>query len=973
MILIDIFARSYEKYCAMKHLCIIYLSMVMLTTQAAAAQDLRTFTLDNGFTVILAEDHSEPKVFGAVAVKVGSKNDPEGHTGTAHYFEHLMFKGTDRIGTVDYEKEKPHLDKIEALYDELAAVGENEAGRNDILKRINELSVNAGRYAIPGEVDQLLRKYGGTDINAYTHYDHTVYYNVFSPGHLEKWLTIYAERFRNPVFRMFQAELETVYEERNMYADMMGSKALEDLLQRIIRKHPYRNPIIGTVKDLKTPSISKMREFYERYYVAGNMALVLAGDFDSRKIMPYITAAFGKHPPGNAPEFPLNSYRENPFNGREFYSARYIPMKAGLICYRGLPAVHPDKVALDYCMEILSNKSKTGLLDRLRNENKVLMSMCEHLSLNDMGAIAILFVPTIFGKLTKTEKEVTSIINRLKSGDFDDEFFDALKISFVKENARISENKSKFGNLLVTLFSKGMSWDEYLAETKKYQTVTKREVVEAANRYFTEDRFVFYNKPGLSGKAEKIKKPEYVPLPAGNADLQSDFAMELAKKKDVQYSPVFVDFGEDFKYGDLKKNVHLVTGKNPLNNIFTVTFRFDTGTNGNKVAGLIPEHFSELGTKSRTLAEFRSAMQKLGASCAVSTGKTAMVVAVDGFDENFAETMKLTNDFITNVAPDDTQMSKLLQDLKERNKMERKDFNTLASAHYNYVVLGNHSEHLNRVSMKEARKLKSSDIVNVFKHARTFETTITYTGRLSFAEVKSVILAAMDFPEKVNEADKAFFEIREYKSDLVSVFDYKKANQTISYVYVPGKVGDKTDLLAGAFFNSYFGEGMSSIIFREVRELRSLSYLARANYFFPDRRFASCKGFLRGQISTQADKTVEAVQLVDSLVKRMPQQPELMANIREAFKESINNSLPGFRDLPYYGYSLVRQGYDRDFRRIQYENIDNFDMQTINGFYDKFIRGRPTVHILSGNQAKMKTDKLNAKIQKVTIKDILTE
>jgi predicted Zn-dependent peptidase len=945
----------------------------MLTTQTAAAQDLRTFTLDNGLTVILAEDHSEPKVFGAVAVKVGSKNDPEGYTGMAHYFEHMMFKGTDRIGTVDYRKEKIYLDKIELLYDELAAAGEIEARRNDILKQINDLSIEAAQYAIPGEVDRMLRKYGGTEINAYTHYDHTVYHNVFSPGHTEKWLAVYAERFRNPVFRMFQAELETVYEERNMYADMMGSKALEDLLQRIIRRHPYRNPITGTVKDLKTPSISKMREFCKRYYVAGNMALVLAGDFDSQKIEPLINATFGKLPPGTAPEFPVESFREDPFDGREFYSARYIPVKAGLICYRGLPAVHPDKVALDYCMAILSNRSKTGLLDRLRNENRVLMSMCEHLSLNDMGAIVVLFVPTIFGKLTKTENEVMSIINRLKSGDFDDGLFDALKTSFVKENARISENKSTFGNLLVSLFSKGMSWDEYVAETEKYQTVTKREIVEAANRYFTEDRFVFFNKPGLSGKAEKIKKPEYASLPAGNTGLQSEFALELSKMKTVPYSPVFVDFDRDFKYGDLKKNVHLVTGKNPLNNVFTVTFRFDTGTNGNRLTGLIPEHFNELGTGSRTLAEFRSAMQKLGASYDMSTGKTATVMTVEGFDENFAETMKLTNDFLSNVTPDEAQMPKLLQDLKERNKMERKDFNTLASAHYNYVILGEHSEYLNRVSIREARKLKSSDIVNIFKRVRSFETTVTYTGRLTFDEVKRTILAEIEFPEKVNGADSAFFEIRKYESDLVSVLDCKKANQTISYVYVPGEAGDRTDVVAGAFFNSYFGEGMSSIIFREVRELRSLSYLARANYFLPDRRFASYSGFLRGHISTQADKTVEAVQLVDNLVKQMPIQPELMDNIREAFKESINNSLPGFRDLPYYGYSLIRQGYEKDLRRIQYENIDRFDINTVNRFYNKFVRGRPAVHILSGNQAKMETEKLHARIQKVRIKDILTE
>ncbi|MDR1594705.1 MAG: insulinase family protein [Prevotellaceae bacterium] len=943
----------------------------MTITQQTISQTVKTIKLDNGFTVILAEDHSEPKIHGAVVTRAGSKNDPEGTTGMAHYFEHIMFKGTDKIGTVDYEKEKPYLDQIATLYDELATVSDDEAKRNEILKKINDLSIAANEYAIPGEVDKLLKKHGGTKINAYTSYDHTVYYNSFPPNQLEKWLKIYSERFRNPVFRMFQAELETVYEERNMYADRMGSKAIEDLFKSVVKKHPYRNPIIGTVKDLKTPSINKMTKFYKEYYVAGNMGLILVGDFVADEVIPYIKETFGILPAGKAPEFPADKYREDPFKVREFYSGRYIPIKAGIVCYRSIPAGHPDEIALNYCLSILSNESQTGLLDRLRVDNKLMLSMAQQLSLNDMGAIVVVFVPKLMRSLKKAEAETMNVISQLKSGNFSDELVEALRISFVKDKARIMENKEDFGNLLVSLFSCGKSWDEYVAATNKYQTITKQDIVDAANKYFIDNRLVFYNKTGFSGKAEKIKKPPYKALTSKNIDKQSVFADELDQFETKPQAPSFVDFEKDFRYGDLQKNVHLVTGNNPVNDVFTLKIKFDYGKNKDKLVELIPEHFNELGTKSKTVGEFRSAMQKLGASYYFTSSRTSVVLHVDGFDANFDETMSLLNDYLLNIKADDAQMTKMFQSIKERNKIEQKDHTILAEAHLNYVIMGEHSPYINRVSLKEVKKLKSEDIVNSFRKAQNHETTITYVGKIAFDKVKETVGNRIKFHENVQPADKSFFEIRDYDSDMISLFDYKKANQTHTLFYVPGKAGNENDILMTAFFNQYFGEGMSSIMFHEIRELRSLSYSASARYSFPSRIYPGFKGFMYGVLATQADKTVEAVVLAYSLVKQFPRKPELTEVLKKSFKESINTSRPSFREIPSYGYSLVEQGYSEDLRKTRYDSINLFNMESIGKFHEDFIKGRPVIFILTGNESKMSLDKLNIRKQKVNLKDII--
>jgi predicted Zn-dependent peptidase len=945
----------------------------MTVTQQLIAQDVKTFVLNNGFTVILVEDHSDPTIHGAIVTKAGSKNDPEGTTGMAHYFEHIMFKGTDKIGTMDYEKEKPYLEQIATLYDELAAVGNDESKRNTLLKKINELSIAANEYSIPGEVDRLLKKYGGTKINAYTSYDHTVYHNTFSPNHIDKWLTIYAERFHNPVFRMFQAELETIYEERNMYADRMGAKAIEDVSKNVFKRHPYRNPIIGTVKDLKTPSINKMMEFYKQYYVAGNMGLVLIGDFVPNEVLPMIRTKFASLPSGKAPVFPTEKYKEDPFRGREFYSGRYIPIKAGIACFRGVPVGHDDEIALDYCLNILSNESQTGLLDRLRIDNRLMFATAQSLSLNDMGVIVVAFVPRLLHSLKKAEVETMNVVEKLKTGDFSDELIEALRLSFAKENAQIIEDKEMFGRLLISLFSCGKSWKNYLDDSKRYQSLTKREIVEVANKYFIDNRLVFYNKTGFASKAEKIKKPPYQALPSKNTDKQSAFADQLERTESKTYVPSFIEFGKDFHYEDLQDNVHLVVGNNPINDIFTLKIQFDYGKNCDKLVELIPEHFNELGVETKTVDKLRMEMQKLCASYYFSASRTTLTLHVDGLDRYFDETMELINDYIVNIKPDESQMSKIVNSIKDRNRIGRKDHLALADAHVNYVTFGEHSHWINRVSIKEAKKTKSEDIVNAFRRARNHETTITCVSRLRHGKVKKIIQQHLRFPYAVQPAEKSFFDVLDYDSTFISSYNDPKANQTQITFYVPGTAGDTIDILTAAIFNQYFGEGMTSIMFHEIRELRSLSYSASAKYSFPNRKYATFKGCLVGRLSTQADKTVEAIEIIDSLLKHLPQKPKLIDELKCAFQESINNSRPVFREIPAYGYSLIRQGYNEDFRKIQYRNIDLFTMESINRFHSEFIDRRPVIYILTGNESKMGLDRLSIPTRHVTRKNILTE
>ena len=236
-----------------------FVLVTVITSVAAYAQlEVKELKLSNGMTVWLNEDHSQPKVFGAVVVKAGAKDCP--NTGIAHYFEHIMFKGTDRIGTTDYAAEKPWLDSISAQYDLLSQT-KDEAIRTRIQKHINELSIKAADYVIPNEYSRLISKYGGSSLNAGTGQDLTYYHNSFLPQFMEQWCWLNSERLMTPVFRGFQGELENVYEEKNRAADDMGD-VQDKIFKAVFKTQPYAYPVLGSTENLKNPRLSDMAAFF---------------------------------------------------------------------------------------------------------------------------------------------------------------------------------------------------------------------------------------------------------------------------------------------------------------------------------------------------------------------------------------------------------------------------------------------------------------------------------------------------------------------------------------------------------------------------------------------------------------------------------------------------------------------------------------------------------------------------------------
>ena len=250
-------------------------------------------TLDNGLKIYMTVNKETPRIQTLIAVRVGSKNDPHETTGLSHYLEHLMFKGTEQFGTSDYQAEKPLLDSIRTLF-EVYRTKTDPAEREDIYHRIDSISYEASRIAIPNEYDKLMSIIGADGTNAFTSNDMTVYTEDIPANQVDNWARIQADRFIHPVIRGFHTELEAVYEEKNMSLTEDDSKAMEAIDSVLFAHHPYGlQTTLGTQEHLKNPSIINIENHRSNFYVPNNIAICASGDFDPDEFVATVEKYFG--------------------------------------------------------------------------------------------------------------------------------------------------------------------------------------------------------------------------------------------------------------------------------------------------------------------------------------------------------------------------------------------------------------------------------------------------------------------------------------------------------------------------------------------------------------------------------------------------------------------------------------------------------------------------------------------------------
>ena len=916
----------------------VFVLLAVLTSLCVNAQlQVKEFKLNNGMTVWLNEDHSQPKVFGAVVVKAGAKDCP--NTGIAHYFEHIMFKGTDRIGTTDYQAEKPWLDSISAQYDLLSQT-RDEAERTKIQLHINELSLKAADYMIPNEFNRLISKYGGSGLNAGTSYDLTFYHNVFMPQFIEHWCWLNSERLMTPVYRGFQGELENVYEEKNRSSDEMTGDLTEKLFGYIFKTQPYAYPVIGSTENLKNPRLSDMAAFFKKYYVASNMCLVLCGDITpDSTLTALLEQTFGRVQTGPVPE---RGYSPMPdIKAGENYEIKLpIPLiGAEALIYKAPTDFEPDANALDLVNKLLSN-GKAGLLDSLVNEHKLMMAGAESVSFDDAAGTGVIIIPKLLGKMKTAEERVMEQLQKVMNGDFSDEQLEALKRELVMEAQQELETINSRAQILVMIFPKGKTWQDVLDKMEGIKKVTKADVVAAAKKYYGANYITLSKKYGTPDK-ETIKQPGYQPIAPKNMDAKSAFAQQLEQIPVKEVTVKTVDFEKDVTRQQLNDHVTLYYKENPINDIFTFTLRYQDGTLHTPKLEVLAPYLSALGTDSLKKQQLEQAFQRIGTTMEVAQGDERFSFNLTGPDSQLKPALQLLAHFLKAAQGDENA----LNEAKDADKVDRKSFgkqkdDVLRPAMHR-ILYGQKSSYLTKPNKKEIKAMKNEELIALFHDLQKYDCELFYCGRQPIGDV--VMTAQQTLPLSQCSRPKAdtFRPLQQYAEPTVFFYDVPKSRQNYVISYDPISAQPTAEQRTKMqLWDEYFGGGMSSILFQNVREFRSLAYSTAGKSFMTSlaQHPQEPLGYITAT-GTQADKTLEAVATIDSLLRQMPMKEENLEAARQTVLSDIQDKYPTFRGMAKYIANMLGEGYTSDPNAETARLLPQVSVQDVMQFYQQNIAG----------------------------------
>ncbi len=475
-------------------------ALLLLLAQAGQAQSLddfeekvTEFTLDNGLTFIVVERPVAPVVSMVSFVDVGAADEPVGHTGIAHIFEHMAFKGTPDIGTTNWEEEQPLLEKTDAAYQKWLAEKyrpePDSAKMEKLWTEFQNLQEKAGQYVKNNEFSQIIERNGGTGLNAGTGADLTIYFYSLPENRIELWFSLESDRFKNPVFREFYKEKEVVREERRMRTESQPvGRLIEEFGAVAYTAHPYGRPVIGWNSDITATTMEDARAFYNKYYVPNNITIAIAGDVNPEEIKDMAETYFGDMEA--APEPPPVYTREPEQRGERDFTIQGQSQPFMLMGYHTVPQDHPDFDDLQLLGTVLSGGRTSVLYKRMVEEDQTALQVQAFNGFPGTkyeSMFATFAVPNQDVSVDTLEATILEEIENIKNGDIDPAALDRARTNARANLIRSLDSNSGIAQALASTEAQQGDWRKVFTNLEDLQQVTVDDLQRVAKKYLTKD------------------------------------------------------------------------------------------------------------------------------------------------------------------------------------------------------------------------------------------------------------------------------------------------------------------------------------------------------------------------------------------------------------------------------------------------------------------------------------------------------
>ena len=913
----------------------------------------KIYTLDNGLKVYMSVNKETPRLQTYIAVKVGSKNDPHETTGLSHYLEHLMFKGSENFGTSDYEAEKPLLDSIRALF-EVYRTKTDPAERIALYHKIDSISYEASKIAIPNEYDKLMSIIGASGTNAFTSNDMTVYTEDIPSNEIDNWAKIEADRFRHPVIRGFHTELEAVYEEKNMSLTEDQEKAMEAIDSVLFTKHPYGlQTTLGTQEHLKNPSIINIENHRNNFYVPNNIAICVSGDFDPDTFVATIEKYFGDWEPN--PDIKTLQYEEEaPITAPVEKNVFGLDAEFVMVGWRtpGEKDFLRSEVG-DLVSSILSN-GKAGIADLdLIQAQKVNSFFGFNYARPDYGEFLLFGYPRAGQSLEQVRDLMLEEIAKLRAGDFDDELIQATINNYKLSKMRQLERNGNRAMAFVNSFINEHNWKDDALQMKRLEKVTKQQIVDWANEYLGANSHVTaYKRLGVDKNIDKIAAPAITPIET-NRDKQSAFLKDIQQTEVKPIDPVFLDFSKDMKKGEIS-GLEFLYKKNELNDIATLFCTFDKGTQNDPRLDLAFRYLDYLGTPDRSAEQIKKELYNLACNERYSAGPLQSNIGVTGLDENVGKAMAIVEDLIFNAVADTNILAEVKSDILKNRADEKLSQSGCFSALQRYIFYGPEFIGKNTLTNEQVLALTSDELLQAVRDLYGKKHDILYYGPSDEGAARKIIADCHKVSDNPEALEKEIPQDRRVEKSEVFIAPYD-ANQFYYLQY--SNDGNKFDVAndpSVTMYNNYFGSGMNAIVFQEMREARGLAYSARA--FLRTPSFKESDYSFYAFIASQNDKLREAVEAFDKIINDMPESPEAFEVAKTAVLNNLRTNRTTGISVLYDYLDLKDLGLTEDRDKAVFEKIQNMTLEDVKAFQQKWIKDRKYVYGLLGRESDFDMD-----------------
>lgn len=941
------------------------------STVAGDPMHARVYTLDNGLKIYMSVNRETPRLQTYIAVKTGSRNDPPETTGLAHYLEHLMFKGTTHFGSSNVAAEAPLLDTIECRFERYRHITD-PVMRKKAYHEIDSISQLAARYNIPNEYDKLMASIGSQGSNAYTSEDVTCYVEDIPANEIDSWAKVQADRFKNMVIRGFHTELEAVYEEYNIGLGSDDEKQIQAMSKKLFPGHPYgTQSTIGTQEHLKNPSITNIKNYFHRYYVPNNVAICLAGDFDPDKTIAIIDKYFGDWKKSDNLSYP-----------------QYAPLKklmapvdttvVGLeapnvfMAWRTDAAASAQQDTLSVISYLLSN-GKAGLFDLdLNNPMKVMGASAQLSSNHDYGMFYLYGLPKEGQDTKEVRRLMLGEIEKLKKGQFSDDLLPSavnnMKLKYYQSLRKNDERADRF----VKAFINDKQWDDEVHSLDRIAKMTKSQIVDFANRFFTDGYVTVFKAQGNDTTIHKIEKPHITPIPTNN-DKQSEFLKEIVNAKPEPIQPKFVDFKRDLTVARTKKGLDYLYKKNTSDDIFSLTYHYPFGSESDNQYAVAADYLSYVGTDKLSNEKIQQQFFKLACSYNVSVGDDAINISISGLNSNMPAAVRLLENVLTSAKADKESYDKyvgiVLKARADAKGEQRANFSALTML----GEYGAYNPQLNDMSEKQLRDADPQALLDKLKNLNRYRATVMYFGPSDMKTVDGIVSAAHATPRKFLQEPEAKPYLHQATDKTeVWVAPYDAKNIYMTMYHAEGKKWTPEKAAIELLFNEYFGGGMNAIVFQELREARGLAYSAGARYTAPSAYPYKDTESFATYIITQNDKMMDCVNEFNNLLNDTPSREAGFKLARQSLIKSLSTARTNYENVFWKWLEAKKKGIDYDIRQKIYETLPKLTLNDVINFARENIANKPYRYLILGNEKDIDMDALQklGPVRRLTTEEI---